>query len=258
MGTANISYQRLVENAPVGVYQVDDDDEYLYTNETLARMLGFETSEQFESANGEVEHIDPAAREAFYQELEAEGHVDEFEVELLTRSGDSITVLLSGTRKGDVVTGYVVDITEQSFLERKTDEQAAAIRQLSTPIVQIWDGVLLATVVGTLDTERAQQLTEDLLVEITESESEVALVDITGVPSVDTATAQHLIDTVNAVALLGSEVIITGINPDIAQTLVHLGITMSDIETRSSLSEGLRHALGLLNEDLPSRPQLEE
>lgn len=117
------------------------------------------------------------------------------------------------------------------------------------PIVQIWNGIILATVVGTLDTDRAQQLTEELLTELTETQATIALVDITGVPTVDTATAQHLIDTVNAVSLLGSEVIITGINPEIAQTLVQVGITMDEITTKSSLSDGLELGLHLLRDD---------
>ena len=252
MQNVNVPYQNLVENAPVGVYRVADDGELLYVNDTFAQMVGFDTAKQFDSRTGELEYTDPADWTSFRERVEREGQVDRYEIEVRTQTGTTVDLLLSGSLADDVVTGYAIDVTERRRLEQKTADQAAALLELSVPIVQIWDGVTLATVIGTLDTERAQRLTEDLLTEITESGSRVALIDITGVPSIDTATAQHLIDTVNAVTLLGSDVVITGINPDIAQTLVHLGISMNDIMTRSSLSEGLELALDLLDKSVTS------
>lgn len=258
MQNVDIPYQNLVENAPVGVYRVADGGELLYANDALARMTGFDTADQLLSENARLEYTDPAEWESFREQIEREGRVDRYGIELRTRTGATVDLLLSGQVEGDAVTGYAMDVTEQRKLERKAADQAAAILELSVPIVQIWEGVTLATVIGTLDTERAQRLTEDLLTGITESESRVALIDITGVPSIDTATAQHLIDTVNAVTLLGSNVIITGINPEIAQTLVHLGISMNDIMTRSSLSEGLELALGLLDKSVTSELEAAE
>ena len=111
------------------------------------------------------------------------------------------------------------------------------------PVVEIWDGVILTTVVGSLDTQKAEMLTEDLLDRIVSTEAAIALIDITEVTALDTATAQHLIDTINAVNLLGADVVITGISPEIAQTLVQLGVRLEGVETQSSLMEGLRVAL---------------
>lgn len=250
-------FRKLVENAPVGVFRVDGSGELLYANDTLSSMLGFESTDQLDSADAQLQYDDPDARDEFYRRVEDEGFVDGFEIELITADGEPVDLLLTGTLEDGVITGYATDVTDRVELRRKAEEQAEAILELSTPVVQIWEGITLATVIGTLDTERAQQLTEELLTEISEMESQVALVDITGVPSIDTATAQHLIDTVSAVTLLGSEVIITGINPEIAQTLVHLGVSMPDIETRSSLSEGLEHALELLDKDVESQPETE-
>ena len=247
MGEPETPYQSLVDNAPVGVYRIAGGGEILYANKTLAQMVGFESAEQLYSEDVELTYTNPADWDSFRNRLEEEGHVEGYEIEIRTRSGDTVDLLLSGTLEDDVATGYAKDITERRKLEQRTAEQAAAILELSVPVVQIWDDVTLATVIGTLDTERAQRLTEDLLTEITETGSQVALIDITGVPSIDTATAQHLIDTVNAVSLLGSNVIITGINPEIAQTLVQLGLSMNDIETQSSLTEGLKLALELLD-----------
>lgn len=257
------SYERLVEEAPIGIFQVavdadqlddpsrDDDGpdpEELYVNDALAEILGFDSAEQLSGEAGAVEIADSNDETRMREQFAETGSIEAFETAYVTKSGGTVEVLVSGTFEDGEFTGYLIDITDRKELERKAAEQAEAILELSTPIVQIWEGITLATVVGTLDTNRAQQLTEELLTELTENESDVALLDITGVPNVDTATAQYLIDTVKAVSLLGSEVIITGINPEIAQTLVQLGITMEDIRTKSSLSEGLELGLHLIND----------
>jgi anti-anti-sigma regulatory factor len=101
--------------------------------------------------------------------------------------------------------------------------------------------------IGMLDSSRTQQLMERLLHRLTETSSQVALVDITGVPTIDTQTAQHLIETIKAVRYIGAEVVLTGVRPVIAQTLVHLGIDLSNATTRASLAAGLRVAFNLLN-----------
>lgn len=260
MTDTNPTYERLIENAPVGIFQVivdqerlDDverDEEHLYVNETLTDILSFDSPEHFYSNASSLEYADPSDREALLERLEETGQVETFETKLIANDGTPVDVLISGTLEDGELTGYITDITDRKELERKARERAEAILEQSMPIVQIWEGITLATVVGTLDTNRAQQLTEELLTELTENESAVALLDITGVPNVDTATAQHLIDTVKAVSLLGSEVIITGINPNIAQTLVQLGITMDEIRTKSSLSEGLELGLRLIQDDV--------
>ncbi len=120
--------------------------------------------------------------------------------------------------------------------------------EISVPVIQVWEGIIAAPIIGTLDTARTQLLMEKLLEAVVETKTRVGC--ITGVPSIDTATAQHIIDTINAVKLLGSEVVITGVSPAIAQTLVHLGIDLSGITTRSALAQGLKVALTKLNLEL--------
>jgi rsbT co-antagonist protein RsbR len=154
----------------------------------------------------------------------------------------TFTALETGGEVAGIV-GIGRDIAEQREKDRRLQELATEIRTKSMPVVEVWDGVILTTIVGTLDTQQAEILTEDLLQEIVDVEAAVALIDITGVDAIDTATAQHLIDTINAVNLLGARVVITGISPEIAQTLVQLGIELQNIETQSSLMEGLRLAL---------------
>jgi PAS domain S-box-containing protein len=140
------------------------------------------------------------------------------------------------------------DLTERRKAEEKIKRQAQEIVEMAAvPVVQVWEGIVLVPLIGTLDSQRTQQLMERLLNKVTESSSPVALVDITGVPTIDTQTAQHLIEAIAAVRLLGSEVVLTGVRPSIAQTLVHLGIDLTNVTTRSSLSAGLRRALEMLD-----------
>jgi rsbT co-antagonist protein RsbR len=126
-------------------------------------------------------------------------------------------------------------------------ERAKEILDVSTPVLQVWEGVVVAPFIGTLDTQRAQQFMERLLDKIVQTNSAVALLDVTGVPAIDTRTAQHLIETITSVRLLGAQAILTGVRPAIAQTLAHLGINLADVVTRSSLAAGLRVALDILN-----------
>ncbi len=147
------------------------------------------------------------------------------------------------------------DLTERQAIEEKLRKQSQEILEMaSVPVVPVWEGVMLVPLIGTLDSQRSQVLIERLLGRISETNSPVAVLDITGVPTVDTQTAQHLIEMISAVRLLGAEVILTGVRPNIAQTLVHLGIDLSNVITRSSLSLGLRMALDLLGLHVQPKP----
>jgi rsbT co-antagonist protein RsbR len=145
------------------------------------------------------------------------------------------------------------DITERKQAEATIARQAQEIIEVSTPVVQVWEGVIAAPLIGMLDSRRTEQFMERLLQRIVETNSPVALVDITGVPTLDTQTAQHLVETVTAVRMLGAQVVLTGVRPTLAQTLVHLGVDLSNIVTRSSLSAGLRVALEILDLQVSSK-----
>jgi rsbT co-antagonist protein RsbR len=121
--------------------------------------------------------------------------------------------------------------------------QQQEMLELSTPVVKLWDGVLALPIIGTLDSSRTQTIMENLLERIVETGSELAIIDITGVPTVDTLTAQHLLKTVTAARLMGAECIISGIRPQIAQTIVHLGVELGDIITKASLADAFRIAM---------------
>jgi len=129
--------------------------------------------------------------------------------------------------------------TREEIIVRQQHE----LLELSTPVIKLWDGVLAVPVIGTLDSSRAQMVMETLLERLVETGSEVAIIDITGVPTVDTLVAQHLMKTVTAIRLMGAESIISGIRPQIAQTIVHLGIDLQGIITKSTLADALATAM---------------
>jgi rsbT co-antagonist protein RsbR len=122
-------------------------------------------------------------------------------------------------------------------------DQATAMLELSTPVVQLWDGVIAVPLVGTLDSARTQLVMEKLLDTLVTTGADHAVIDITGVPTVDTEVAQHLLKTVSAARLLGAECTISGIRPQVAQTIVSLGIEFGDIATKASLADALALAL---------------
>ena len=129
--------------------------------------------------------------------------------------------------------------TREEIIKRQQEE----LLELSTPVVKLWDGVLGVPMIGTLDSNRTQMVMEALLQRIVEHGAELAIIDITGVPTVDTLVAQHLLKTVTAIRLMGAECIISGIRPQIAQTIVHLGIDLQGITTKATLADALSLAL---------------
>jgi rsbT co-antagonist protein RsbR len=140
------------------------------------------------------------------------------------------------------------------------DQQAAIIAQqretiseLETPVIQVWDGILALPIVGSLDTARTQQMNERLLQRIVDTGSEIVILDITGVPLVDTAVAQHLLETVSAARLLGAEVMLVGLSTRIALTLVHLGLDLSSVITRTTMAKGLALAFARLGLEVVPR-----
>lgn len=130
----------------------------------------------------------------------------------------------------------------EEVILRQTDE----ITEISTPVIRVWDGILALPIIGTLDSARTQVVMESLLTEIVSSGSSVAILDISGVPTVDSLVAQHLLKAVSATRLMGAECVISGIRPEIAQTIVHLGIDLSDIVTKASLASALQYAFRIL------------
>ncbi|MFI0214071.1 STAS domain-containing protein [Streptomyces lydicus] len=166
-------------------------------------------------------------------------------VQRQTRDGDELfTSALLVNRLLDTAGA----LSFETYVEGREEiirRQSRQLLEVSTPVVRLWRHVLAVPLIGTLDTARTQVVMENLLQAIQENEAQIAIIDITGVPTVDTAVAQHLLQTVNAVRLMGADCVISGIRPPIAQTIAQLGIDLSTILTRATLADALTAAVKL-------------
>jgi rsbT co-antagonist protein RsbR len=145
-----------------------------------------------------------------------------------------------------------IDTYIAAYLETMTRHQAA-IRELSTPVIKVHDRILLLPIVGTVDTQRAYQIMETVLVQVVEQQAKVMILDIAGVPVVDTKVADHILKTTAAVQLLGAQTILTGISASVARTVVQLGVEITRMHTRSKLSEGIELALTIVGKQITHR-----
>jgi len=162
--------------------------------------------------------------------------------ELVADAADLVPEYLVFSRMMDDL-GLLTFETYATAREQIIADQAEAMLELSTPVIRLWDGVIAVPLVGTLDSARTQLVMEKLLETLVATGADHAVLDITGVPTVDTEVAQHLLKTVSAARLLGAECIVSGIRPQVAQTIVSLGIEFGDIATKATLADALAHAL---------------
>ncbi len=240
---------------------VDDEENVRITTAAILEQEGYDVA----TASDGREALEMAAR-AHYDLVLTDLRMDDMDGitllhELQTRHPNLVTIVLTGyasiessidaLRQGVydyLVKPCVVDDLKRTVrraLEHR--EQRMRISELSSPVVEIWDGVLLLPVVGTLDDQRASQMSSALLEAVRGRSARVVLIDITGCTVVDTYTAAHLINTVRSARLLGAAAIITGVSAHIAADLVKLGVQLEDICTRRRLADGLRLALELIN-----------
>jgi rsbT co-antagonist protein RsbR len=165
---------------------------------------------------------------------------------LRTEAGNDASLLAdtiwSATKLLDEL-GLITVNTYQRAREEVINRQQMEMLELSTPVVKLWDGILALPMIGTLDSARTQVVMESLLHKIVETGSQIAIIDITGVPTVDTLVAQHLLKTVTAIRLMGADCIISGVRPQIAQTIVHLGVDLAGVTTKANLADALALAL---------------
>jgi rsbT co-antagonist protein RsbR len=159
-----------------------------------------------------------------------------------TDAGALASQVWTATELFDALGLYTTEV-HQRGREEVIQRQQRDMLELSTPVVTLWDGVLALPMIGTLDSARTQVVMETLLQRIVDTGADIAIIDITGVPTVDTLTAQHLLKTVTAARLMGAECIISGIRPQIAQTIVHLGVDLGNVTTKASLADAFRLAL---------------
>ncbi|MFL6622964.1 MAG: STAS domain-containing protein [Sulfurifustis sp.] len=205
----------------------------------LSRSRGLQGFTPSETATFVLSLKQPIFRRLREQQKSAEALADEFW---------TLTVLLD---KLALFTTEVYQQSREEIIRRQTEEML----ELSTPVVTLWDGILALPMIGTLDSARTQVVMENLLQRIVETGSEIAIIDITGVPAVDTLVAQHLLKTVAAARLMGADCIISGIRPQIAQTMVHLAVDLSDVTTKATLADAFSVALERLRKPTDIAPR---
>lgn len=247
-------FQALVENAPDGIVIGNMEGKYVYANPAMQSMYGYGTD--LIGMNGfEVLDEDPHVVESAFQRLRERGSVN-FITTYRRANGstfpiDTISYIINTTSGESRVITFVRDISEQQKMEAERlalqqqiiDAQRHSLRELSTPLIPISTTTVVMPLIGAIDTTRAQQILETLLEGVAAYQAETAIIDITGVQVVDTQVANALIRAAKAVRLLGARVLLTGIKPQIAQTLVHLGVSLDGIQTYSSLQSGVRTAI---------------
>ena len=255
-------FRLIVESAPNAIVMANHEGIIVLVNSQTEQLFGYTRDELIGQSVDRlvperVRSAHPSYRAGFFTDPKTRAMGAGRDLYGVHKDGREIPVEIGlnplVTEEGSFVLASIIDITARKRAEETIARQAQEILEVSTPVVQVWEGVIAAPLIGTLDSQRTEQFMERLLQRIVETNSPVALVDITGVPTLDTQTAQHLIETVTAVRMLGAQVVLTGVRPVLAQTLVHLGIDLSSLVTRSSMSAGLRIALDFLDLQVVSK-----
>lgn len=245
--------RNLIDSSTDAIISTDKKGRIVIFNHGAEKMLGYRAEEVVGRCVVMLYESEEKAKEVMRQMYKGGGAVSNFETAIKAKSGELVPVLISASqlrdKKGEIIgtVGYTKDMRDRMALEAELKEKVRMMMELSTPVTQVWDGILTLPLIGTIDTSRAKQIMEELLKKIVETQASIVILDITGVPIVDTMVANNLIKTVQAAALIGARCLLVGISPQIAQTLVHLGINLSSIETCATLRSGLQKAFDILN-----------
>jgi len=164
-----------------------------------------------------------------------------------------LSINVVDTSDGKLFAGILRDITLKKTEEQRKSHQMALIMEMSTPVMKLWDQILLLPIVGMVDSKRVQMIMETVLQKILDHQAKIIIMDVQGVPAVDSAVANHLIKVTKATKLMGCTCMISGISPEVSQSLVNLGIELTDVLTQSTLKEGLSAAFDLLDYQLKQK-----
>lgn len=251
-------FENMLQSVPVSIYFKDTEGHLMRVSKYFLEQAGAP------SVKGEKDIIGKTDFDLFGEELAKVARADEERImktrkptinrQEVSSTPEGKTVYLSSTKapmvdsKGNVIgiVGLTRDITEQKTAEKELE---SLLGELSTPVLYAFEGIIIMPLVGTLTSDRAQKATQTILESISRFKVKYAIIDITGVPLIDSMVASQLIKTAKAINTLGSVALITGISAEIASTLVNLGIAMENIITKNTLREGLQHAFNALKKE---------
>jgi methyl-accepting chemotaxis protein len=234
-----------------GTIEFDMDGTIITANDNFLKVLGY-TLEEVKGKHHRIFCEESYAKspeyKKFWEKLNR-GEFDSGEYKRIGKNGKeayiqaSYNPILDLSGKPVEILKIATDVTEQKRLEEEKTKQAALIMEMSTPVMRLWDNILLLPIVGLVDSKRVQLIMETVLQRIVDYETKVIILDIQGVPSVDSAVANHLIKVTKATRLMGCTCIVTGISPEISQALVNLGLELTDILTQATLKDGVSTSL---------------
>jgi PAS domain S-box-containing protein len=240
----------------------------LDANDCLLELLGYTREEWTEASYADIIHPDDLekATESYTETIEKGASEHPVEMRLVSKSGEEVWIDFVGTclRRGDEPYAVLViarDITDRIRWEKTLEQSEQRLKEavaklkvsheeISTPVVQMWDHVLALPLIGTIDESRAQRVMEVLLNRIVETQSELVILDVTGVGSIDTHVTDNLLKTIKSCSLLGAQCVVTGINPEMSQTLVSLGLNAKTLVIKKDLQDGLRWSLRKMGYEL--------
>jgi len=250
----------LLNTIPDHIYFKDEKSRFIKVSKSLAEWFNVKSVDGLMGKTDFDFFTEEHARPAFEdeQEIMKTGNPIEGKVEKETHPDGRITWVSTTKvprygKKGNVIgiLGISRDVTEKKLWEeereKKLEAQREELMELSTPVIDVWEGVLTVPILGSLDSERASRVSEALLTQIVEEKANTAIIDISGISAVDSAVADRLIRTAKAVRLVGAEAILTGVGVEIAQTIADLGIDMEGLKTMSTLKDGLRYVISRKN-----------
>ncbi len=249
----------LLTYIPDNIYFKDKESRFVRVCKAFIDYLGFKSPEKVIGKTDfdifDEEHARPAYEDE--QKIMKTGEPIQKEEKEVYPDGSEkwveTTKVPRYDEKGNIVGTFGIsrDITEKKHWEmereKKLEAQREQLIELSTPVIDVWDGVLTVPILGSLDSERASRVSEALLTQIVEKRAGIAIIDISGISAVDSAVADRLIRTAKAVRLVGAEAVLTGVGVEIAQTIADLGIDMEGLKTMSTLKDGLRYAISRKN-----------